>query len=156
MQTIRSEGDVRPWSTESLFLKVLDRNSHVKHRGANAWKPLTIFALTIITFDRVLNTPVNHDEPFRYIRALIIKCYTFLEAGVLWKRCSENFAKSNENTCLEVSFFNKVTRRPATLLKKRLRHRCLPVTFAKFLRILFLRTFPGAASSHISYSIKWY
>ena len=99
MQTIRSEGDVRPWSTESLFLMVLDRNSHVKHRGANTWKPLTIFALTIITFDRVLNTPVNHDEPFRYIRALIMKCYKFLEAGVLWKRCSAcNFIKKETPT----------------------------------------------------------
>ena len=36
-------------------------------------------------------------------------------------------------------FFHKVPgRRPATLLKKRLRHRCFPVNFAKFLRKAFL------------------
>ena len=37
---------------------------------------------------------------------------------------------SQENTCVRVSFFL----RPATLLKKRLWHRCLPRNFAKFLR----------------------
>ena len=36
-------------------------------------------------------------------------------------------------------FFNKVTGlRPATLLKRRLWHRCFSVNFAKFLRTLFL------------------
>ena len=36
-----------------------------------------------------------------------------------------------------VSFFNKVADlRPETLLKKRLQHKCFPVNFAKFLRIL--------------------
>ena len=45
---------------------------------------------------------------------------------------------SQENTCARVSFFNKVAGlRPATLLKKRLWHRCFPVNFAKFLRNLF-------------------
>ena len=38
------------------------------------------------------------------------------------------------------SFFNKVAGlRPTTLLKKRLWHRCFPVNFAKFLKILFLK-----------------
>ena len=31
-------------------------------------------------------------------------------------------------------FFDKVAGRPATLLQKRLRHRCFPVNFVKFLR----------------------
>ena len=35
-------------------------------------------------------------------------------------------------------FFNKVASRPATLLKKRLRYRCFPVNFAKFLGTPFL------------------
>ena len=39
---------------------------------------------------------------------------------------------SQENTCARVSFF------PATLLKRRLWHRCFPVIFAKFLRMPFL------------------
>ena len=40
---------------------------------------------------------------------------------------------SQENTCTRVSF----SIRPATLLKKRLCHRCFPVNFAKFLRTPF-------------------
>ena len=36
------------------------------------------------------------------------------------------------------TFFNKITGpRPVTLLKKRLRHRCFPVNFGKFLRTTF-------------------
>ena len=41
-------------------------------------------------------------------------------------------------------FFNKVAGlRPVTLLKKRLWHKCFPVNFAKFLRILFLQNTSG-------------
>ena len=46
---------------------------------------------------------------------------------------------SQENTCDGASFFNKVEGlTPATLLKKRLWHKCFPVNFAKFIRIPFL------------------
>ena len=42
---------------------------------------------------------------------------------------------SYENTCVRVSFLIKLKAfRPATFFKKRLRHGCLPVNFAKFLR----------------------
>ena len=42
---------------------------------------------------------------------------------------------SQENTCYQSLFFNKVVgSRPAILLKKRLRHRYFPVNFVKFLR----------------------
>ena len=45
------------------------------------------------------------------------------------------------------SLFNKVASlSPATLLKKRLWHRCFPVNFSKFLRTPFYRTTLGAAS----------
>ena len=48
---------------------------------------------------------------------------------------------SAENTCARLSF--KVAGlRPATLLKKRLSHRCFPVNFPKFLEQLFYRTPP--------------
>ena len=41
-------------------------------------------------------------------------------------------------------FFNKVAAlRPATLLKKRLWHRCFPVNFAKFPRTAFLQNTSG-------------
>ena len=63
------------------------------------------------------------------------------------QRCSvkkvflEISQNSPENTCARVSILIKSCRpetlRPTTLLKKRLWHRCLPVKFAKFLRIPF-------------------
>ena len=38
---------------------------------------------------------------------------------------------------LEIFRTSKISLRPATLLKKRLRHRCFPVKFLKFLRTAF-------------------
>ena len=50
----------------------------------------------------------------------------------------KNFAKSTGKHLCQSFFFNKVADlRLATLLKKRLRHRCFPVSFAKFLRTPF-------------------
>ena len=58
----------------------------------------------------------------------------FCQKGVL-----RNFAKFTGKHLCQSLFFNKVADlRPATLLKKRLWHRCFPVNFAKFLRIPFL------------------
>ena len=73
------------------------------------------------------------------------------------RRCSvkklflEISQNSQENTCARVSFLIKLQacvfsciqseyrkiRRPATLLKKRLWHRCFPMNFGKFLRTPF-------------------
>ena len=49
----------------------------------------------------------------------------------------ESSQNSQENTCARVSFLIKLQEAPATLLKKRLWHRCFPVNFAKFLRTAF-------------------
>ena len=58
----------------------------------------------------------------------------FCKKGVL-----RNFAKFTGKYLCQSLFFNKVAGlRPATLLKKRLWHRCLPVNFGKFLRTPFL------------------
>ena len=52
-----------------------------------------------------------------------------------------NFAKFTGKHLCQVLFYNKVTGLgPATLLKKRLWHRCFPMNFAKFLRTPFHRT----------------
>ena len=66
------------------------------------------------------------------------------------RRCSvrkgvfSNFAKSTGRQLCQSLFFNKVTGlSPATLLKNRLRHRCFPVNFTKFLRIPFLQNTSG-------------
>ena len=50
-----------------------------------------------------------------------------------------NFAKFTGKHLCQSLFLNKVAGlRPATLLKKRLWHRCFPVNFVKFLRTPFL------------------
>ena len=49
-----------------------------------------------------------------------------------------NFAKFTGKHKCQSPLFNKVVGRPATLLKKRLWHRCFPVNFAKFLRTPFV------------------
>ena len=77
------------------------------------------------------------------------------------RRCSvrkgilKNFAKFTGKHLCQSLFFNKVTGlRPATLLKKRLWHRCFPVNFAKFLRTPFLQNTSGKLFSKGSeYSI---
>ena len=62
------------------------------------------------------------------------------------RRCSvkkgvlRNFAKFTGKHLYQSLFFNKIAGlRSATLLKKKLWHRCLPVNFAKFLRAPFLQ-----------------
>ena len=58
----------------------------------------------------------------------------FCEKSVL--KNFTNFA--GKHPCQSL-FFNEVTSlRPGTLLRKRLRHRCFPVNFAKFLRTPFI------------------
>ena len=50
-----------------------------------------------------------------------------------------NFSKFTGQHLCHSLFFNKVAGlRPATLLKKRLRHRYFPVNFEKFLRTSFI------------------
>ena len=58
-----------------------------------------------------------------------------MKKGVL-----RNFAKFTGKLLCQSLFFNKVAGlMPATLLKKRLWHRCFPVNFVKFLRTPFLQ-----------------
>ena len=52
-----------------------------------------------------------------------------------------NLATVTEKYLCQSLYFNKV--RPATLLKPRLRHRCFPLNFAKFLRTPFLQSTSG-------------
>ena len=66
------------------------------------------------------------------------------------QRCSmkkgvpRNFTKFTGKHLCQSLFFNKVAGlRPATLLKKRLWHRCFPVNFPKFLRTPFLQNTSG-------------
>ena len=64
--------------------------------------------------------------------------------GVLEKGALRIFAKLTGKHLCQSLFFNKVAGlRPATLLKKRLRHRCFPVSFVKFLRTPLLENASG-------------
>ena len=64
--------------------------------------------------------------------------------GVLFRMVFLEISQnSQENTCARVSFLIKLQTRPATLLKKRLWHRCFPVNFVKFLRTPFLQNTTG-------------
>ena len=59
----------------------------------------------------------------------------FCKRGVL-----RNLAKFTGKHLRQILFFDKVAGlRPATLLKKRLWHRCFPVNFAKFSRTTFFK-----------------
>ena len=62
----------------------------------------------------------------------------FYKKGVLKK-----VAKFTGKQLRQSLFFNKVTGRPATLLKKRPRHRCFPVNFPKFFGTPFLQNTGG-------------
>ena len=62
-----------------------------------------------------------------------------IEIGVL-----KTFTKFTGKHLCQSLFFNKAAGlRPATLLKKRLWHRCFPVNFVKFLRTRFLQNTSG-------------
>ena len=70
--------------------------------------------------------------------------------GSSHQRCSmkkgvrTKFTKFTRKHLCQSLFFNKVAGlRPATLLKKRLWHRCFPVNFAKFQRAPFLQNTSG-------------
>ena len=66
----------------------------------------------------------------------------FYHSFILKKGVLRNFAKFTGKQLCQGFFFNKGAG-PATLLKKRLWHRCFPVNFAKFLRIPFLQNTSG-------------
>ena len=66
-------------------------------------------------------------------------------ADVLQNKCSWKFCKLHRKTLKSESLFNKVPGLKAcNFIKKRLRHRCFPVKFAKCLQYLFLQNTPGS------------
>ena len=72
---------------------------------------------------------VQYATPKQHLKFRISRPEVFCEKGVL-----RNFAKFTGKHLCQSLFFNKVAGlRPATLLKKRLWHRCFPVNFVKFL-----------------------
>ena len=76
--------------------------------------------------------------------------YSSKLSEAVFRRCSveklflEISQNSQETNCARASFLEKrLALRPATLLKKRLWHRCFPVNFVKFVRTPFLQNTSG-------------
>ena len=77
--------------------------------------------------------------------------------GSVRKCVFRNFAKFTGKHLCQSLFFNKVAvLRPATLLKKRLWHRCFPVKFAIFLRTTFLQNTSGRLFLFFKYHSIFY
>ena len=85
-------------------------------------------------FMSITNCRKSRTESFSICRSSHRRCS--MKKGVLRK-----FAKFTEKHLRQSVFFAGL--RPATLLKKRLWHRCFPVNFAKFLRTPFSRNISG-------------
>ena len=74
----------------------------------------------------------------------------FCKKGVL-----RNFTKvTGKHLCQNLFFNNVAGPRNATLLKKRLWHRCFPVNFAKFLRTRFLTEYLRRLLLNLNFSKK--
>ena len=76
---------------------------------------------------------------------IVLEKYSMIQKQPFGKERSEKYRKIRSSRpevfCINgvLRNFGKFTGKPVTLLKKRLSHRCLPVNFAKFLRIPFLQ-----------------
>ena len=96
-------------------------------------------------------------EPIHYLKEENKMKNSFIQSLLLHNSCTRsshprcsvksvlrNFAKSTRKHLCQSVFFNKVVGlRPATLLKKRLWHRLLPVNLTKFLGSPFLQNTSG-------------
>ena len=80
-----------------------------------------------------------------------IRSKVFCKKGVL-----RYFTKFTGKHLCQSLFFNEVAGlSPATLLKKRLWHRCIAVNFVEFLRTPFLHRSPLVAASEIKQKTDW-
>ena len=98
--------------------------------------------------EMVQQITVNTNEIYQLDFLKVVACRfssrpeVFCKTGVL-----RNFAKFTIKHLPQSLFSNKVAGWDCNFIKKKLRHRCFPVNFAKFLRKLFFqRTSPVAAS----------
>ena len=78
------------------------------------------------------NQTVDKNGRILLIEAIVDDVTEAAPSGVLCKKVFLEISQnSEENACARVSFLIKLQ---ATLLKKKLWHRCFPVNFAKYLR----------------------
>ena len=109
-------------------LKFLCGNHSARKTSGNMILNLILISWKLVTIERK-----------ELIKSFIITIFKKQSPEVFCKkRFSEKFCKIHRKAPVPESFFNKVDgMRAATLLKRRLWHRCLPVNFAKFLRTPF-------------------
>ena len=100
------------------------------------------------TFTLVRNRLEKQDTRFREVFPIEMRVAIVFRSN--HKRCSmkkdfrRNFTKFTGKHPCQGLFFNKVAGlKPASLLKKRLWHRCFPVNFAKFLKTFYLQNTSG-------------
>ena len=95
-------------------------------------------------FREVLKLWMQHFKPLCMSPLLSSHHRCSMKKGVLG-----NLTKSTGKQLCQSLFFSKVTGLwPATLVKKRLWHRCFPVNFKKFLRKPFLLNTSGQLLQH--------
>ena len=114
------------------------------------WKNTNVFHNVDVKLSKSKNPILN----IKMNRNIIMDSYHIHNCTLIyrssWQRCSVrkgfliNFAKFTGKHLCQSLFFNKVAGlRSATLLKKRLWHRCFPVNFVKFLRTPFWKNTSG-------------
>ena len=114
-------------------------------------KILSIFTWVLLNLRwHILHLVKSSSKQLKFVCFAILECT--LDVVVIKSSRSEvfcekdvlrNFAKFIGKHLCQSLFFNKVAGlRPATLLKKRLWHRCFPVSFTKFLRTPFISEHP--------------
>ena len=94
---------------------------------------LLIFLSPLVCFEAMLNLFTDDID-------INIEAATEGVFEEVFIKISEN---SQANTCVKVYFFNEIVRLRSATLKKRLRHRCFPRNFSKFLRNFFSKTPPS-------------
>ena len=112
-----------------IFLNSLASNKWVKHRFPCEYRSLEFRNIEFRIFMRKIKFPLQN---------IIVTWLNYINVKFL--KVSQT---SQENTCLRASFLIKLQLRPATLLKRKIWHRCFPVNFVKFLRTPILQNISG-------------
>ena len=134
---------------KDMFLFFVNRNLSISSTELNNHLHAFFICKTFVSNGRI-KLAKNQVNAKQHTEAelLLFEYYShFSSTRSNHQRCSiqigvlRNFTKFTGKHLCQSLFFNKVTGpRPATLLKKRLWHKCFPVKFTKFLRTPFLQS----------------
>ena len=107
-----------------------------------------ILSIIFTTWNKQLRQQSKRKHPVNRYSVFFVFCFLFL---LFFKNVSSKFKSSHWRCSVKkgvLKIFTKFTGKhlwlsPATLLKRRLRHRCFPLNFVKFLRTAFLQNTSG-------------